>query len=236
MSVLLNTLGPGGENIDFATMMSPNGKLAYEKYFKDCDLHALGNNSLSTPATNIYRCKDGRYFHVHGSMNTKPTQDMLGFPDLLGLPRELANPQEPWTSYQEKVAQMHSEEVQRLASDVYKQAGTICYSAEEYAESEHGKANAHIGLYEIHHAKNKGHKACWWPSTAETSAQRPLAGLRVVDLTRVIAAPAVARGLAELGASVMRITAEHITDMSNLHIDLNWGKWNASLDFRKEED
>jgi crotonobetainyl-CoA:carnitine CoA-transferase CaiB-like acyl-CoA transferase len=44
------------------------------------------------------------------------------------------------------------------------------------------------------------------------------------------------RGLAELGASVMRVTASHITDMSNLHIDLSWGKWNCHLDFRKEED
>ncbi|XPT02981.1 hypothetical protein M3J09_012084 [Ascochyta lentis] len=34
----------------------------------------------------------------------------------------------------------------------------------------------------------------------------------------------------------MRVTAEHITDMSVLHVDLNWGKWNAHLDFRKEED
>jgi crotonobetainyl-CoA:carnitine CoA-transferase CaiB-like acyl-CoA transferase len=34
----------------------------------------------------------------------------------------------------------------------------------------------------------------------------------------------------------MIITAEHITDMSNLLLDLNWGKWNAHLDFRKKDD
>jgi len=77
---------------------------------------------------------------------------------------------------------------------------------------------------------------CWWPDSPETSAQRPLAGLKVLDLTRVIAAPAVTRGLAELGASVMRITAPHLSDYNLLLCDLNWGKWNSQLDFRKEED
>ena len=52
----------------------------------------------------------------------------------------------------------------------------------------------------------------------------------------MIAAPAVIRRLAELGASVMRVTAPHLTDYSMLLCDLNWGKWNSQLDFRKEED
>lgn len=230
LSMLFNTIDPDGENIDFSAMLTSSGKATYEKYFKDCDLHGLSNNSLSAPATNIYQCKDGRYFHLHGSMNNKPTQDMLGLPN-----SETTKPstgEEEWTLYQEMMAKKDSEEWQRLASDVYKQAGTICWTADEYQESEHGRANSHVGLYEIHEVKSDSQPACWWPSTPCTSPARPLAGLKVVDLTRVIAAPAVTRGLAELGASVMRITAEHITDMSNLHLDMNWGKWNAHLDFR----
>jgi hypothetical protein len=31
MSVLLNTLDPCGKHIDYAAMMSPKGKIAYEK-------------------------------------------------------------------------------------------------------------------------------------------------------------------------------------------------------------
>jgi crotonobetainyl-CoA:carnitine CoA-transferase CaiB-like acyl-CoA transferase len=227
MSLLPNTLDPGGENVDLAAMMYPKGKAAYEKYSKDSELHALSSTNLSVPATNIYRCKDGRYFHLHGSMNIAPTQDMLGLPSSMPLP---PLGEEPWTLYQEKMAQIDSTEIQRLASDVYKQAGTICYTASEYKNteyknteyknteyknSEHGKANAHVGLHEIYDIRNKAQPACWWPSTPGTSPRRPLAGLKVVDLTCVIAAPAVTRGLAEYGAFVMRITAEHITDMSN---------------------
>jgi crotonobetainyl-CoA:carnitine CoA-transferase CaiB-like acyl-CoA transferase len=57
-----------------------------------------------------------------------------------------------------------------------------------------------------------------------------------VDLTRVIAAPAITRGLAELGASVMRVAAPHLVDFSALHCDLMWGKWNTLLDLREEAD
>lgn len=232
MSILLNQIDPNGEDIGFMSAAVPEGKRAYEKYFKNCDLHEGSATSHRTSATNIYRCKDGRYFHLHGSMNPEPTQDSIGVPHN----KDVASPDESFAIYEEKLAQIDSQDMQRLASDEYKQAGTICWTTDEFKNSEHGKANAHIGLYEIHDVKNSRQPPSWWPESPETSAKRPLAGLKVVDLTRVIAAPAVTRGLAELGASVMRVTAEHITDMSNLHIDLNWGKWNSHLDFRKEED
>lgn len=126
--------------------------------------------------------------------------------------------------------------MQHLASDVYKQAGTICWTTEEYLASEHGKANPHVGLFEIHPHPNPTQKAFWWPDSPLTSVKRPLAGLKVLDITRVIAALAITCGLAEMGVSVMRVTAPHLTDFSSLHCDLNWGRWNCCLDFRKEED
>jgi hypothetical protein len=234
MSVLLYKIDPEGEAIDFLSAGTPKGKVAYAKYFKECDLHDMGSSQgpYRSSATNIYKTKDQRYFHLHGSMNSDPTQNSLGVPHY----QDIADPQDSYAPYMEKVAQIDSEEMQRLASDVYKQAGTICWTTEEFRNSEHGKANAHVGLFEVHDQKNEKQTPCWWPETEQTSPKRPLAGIKVVDLTRVIAAPAVTRGLAELGASVMRITAEHITDMSALHCDLSWGKWNAHLDFRKEED
>jgi len=232
MSILLNTIDPEGEAITYASMRSPKGKAAYNKLFKDCDLHNMYSSPYRTDVTNIYRCKDGRYFHLHGSMNPEPSQDSVGLPHDL----KTSTPEESWALYEEKLAHIDSKEMQRLASDVYKQAGTICWTAEEFKASGHGKANAQVGLYEIHDVKNNNQPACWWPDSPETSARRPLAGLKVVDLTRIIAAPAMTRGLAELGASVMRVTGEHITDMSSLHVDLSWGKWSSHLDFRKEGD
>lgn len=232
MSVLLWTIDPKGKAITWSSFKDPEAKAEFEKSFKNCDLFGREPSAYKNSATNIYRCKDGRYFHIHGSMNPAPTQDSLGLPHSIGVTSE----EESWKPYEEKVAQLDSEELQKLASDVYKQAGTICWTIDEYKNSEHGKANAHVGLYEVHPVKNDKQPPSWWPEIPETSASRPLAGLKVVDLTRVIAAPAVTRGLAELGASVMRVTASHITDMSVLHCDLSWGKWSAHLDFREEAD
>jgi crotonobetainyl-CoA:carnitine CoA-transferase CaiB-like acyl-CoA transferase len=231
MSVLLNVIDPGGENLNAALASSPEGRKAYEKYFKNCDLHNQASSVYRAAATNIYRCKDGRYFHLHGSMNPEPSQDSLGLPHN----QDFATPEEAWAPYEEKMAQIDSAEMQKLASNEFKQAGTICWTKEEFKASEHGKANAHVGLYEVHDVKNVKQPASWWPDSPETSARRPLAGLKIVDLTRIIAAPALTRGLAELGASVMRVTAEHITDMSNLHVDLGWGKWSSHLDLRQED-
>ncbi|KAF2115092.1 CoA-transferase family III domain-containing protein [Lophiotrema nucula] len=234
MSILLNTIDPEGASLNFASAATPKGKAAYEKYFKNTDLHDMASTPYRTAGTNIYRCKDGRYFHLHGSMNPTPSLESIGLPPYPEQP--VTSIEGSWKPHMEKVGQIDSEEMQRLASDVYKQAGTIAWTTEEFKNSEHGKANAHVGLYEVHPAKNEKQAPCWWPDSLETSPARPLAGLKVVDLTRIIAAPAVSRGLAELGASVMRITAEHITDMHTLHADLSWGKWSAHLDFRKEED
>lgn len=235
MSVLLWTIDPGNENLTPASLADPKARAQFETYFKNCDLHDTSSSPYRTSATNIYKTKDDRFFHLHGSMNPEPTQQSVGLPPYND---DIKTPEESWKPYIEKVGQIDSQEMQRLASDEYKQAGTICWTIDEFKNSEHGKANAHVGLYEIFPVEDSSAKQppCWWPESAETSPQRPLAGLKVVDLTRVIAAPAVTRGLAELGASVMRITAPHITDMSGLHVDMSWGKWNAHLDFRKEED
>ena len=136
------------------------------------------------------------------------------------------------------VSKHDSASLDKLMNDKYKQAGTIAYTVEEFQQSEHGKANAHVGLYEIKKVEGSSQPATWWPeqSSMPSSPQRPLAGLKVVDLTRIIAAPTITRSLAEMGASVMRITSDTVTDMSGLHLDLNWGKWNANLDLKNNAD
>lgn len=133
------------------------------------------------------------------------------------------------------VAQYDSATLDKLMNEQYKQAGTIAWTTDEFLKSEHGKANDHVGLYELKKVDGSSQPASWWPEqpSMPSSPQRPLAGLKVIDLTRVIAAPTITRSLAEMGASVMRVTSPNVTDMSGLHQDLNWGKWNCSLDLKK---
>ncbi|KAI1736595.1 CoA-transferase family III domain-containing protein [Xylaria scruposa] len=201
--------------------------------FPNQDLHRVNDGLHRTLATNIYKTKDGRCYHVHGSMNPDPTLTALGLP-LFG------NEDDTYDSVvetiQAKVLQLDSAEIDELMNEQYKQAGTIAWTSEEYFASEHGQANGHVGLYEL--SKTGSQPASWWPTNNSypPSSKRPLAGLKVIDLCRVIAGPTIGRSLAEMGASVMRITSPHITDLSALHQDLNWGKWNASLHLKNDDD
>ncbi|WP_087018540.1 CoA transferase [Thaumasiovibrio subtropicus] len=67
------------------------------------------------------------------------------------------------------------------------------------------------------------------------SPQRPLQGLRVLDLTRVIAGPVATRFLASLGANVLRIDPPHWDEGGN-SIDIGVGKNCAELNFHQPED
>jgi len=74
------------------------------------------------------------------------------------------------------------------------------------------------------------------PPEPLAAASRPLAGIRVLDLTRVLAGPTCARTLAEHGADVLKIGAAHIPDMPTTEIDTGIGKLSAHLDLRTRED
>ncbi|MFF7390085.1 CoA transferase [Streptomyces scabiei] len=63
---------------------------------------------------------------------------------------------------------------------------------------------------------------------AEVSA--PAAGVRVLDLTRVIAGPVATRTLALLGADVLRIDPPGMPEILDQHADTGFGKRSATLD------
>ncbi|MYT30306.1 MULTISPECIES: CoA transferase [unclassified Streptomyces] len=58
----------------------------------------------------------------------------------------------------------------------------------------------------------------------------PAAGLRVLDLTRVIAGPVATRTLALLGADVLRIDAPQLPESQDAHSDTGFGKRSTALD------
>ena len=68
------------------------------------------------------------------------------------------------------------------------------------------------------------------------SGPRPLGGVRVLDLTRVLAGPTCGKSLAEHGADVLKITAAHLPDSGMADLDTGIGKRSARLDLRSEAE
>ncbi|MFD4476712.1 CoA transferase [Streptomyces sp. NPDC058471] len=67
-------------------------------------------------------------------------------------------------------------------------------------------------------------------------AALPCAGLRVLDLTRVLAGPVATRTLALLGADVLRIDAPQLPESQEAHNDTGMGKRSTTLDLRQAAD
>ena len=73
-------------------------------------------------------------------------------------------------------------------------------------------------------------------STGTSSSIRPLSGIRVIDMTRVLAGPMATRLLAEQGADVMHISSPNLPFLLSALLETGWGKRSAYIDLDKAQD
>jgi hypothetical protein len=100
------------------------------KELSKMDLHDQAS-PIRRYATNIYETKDGRWYMLHGSMNATPTMEMLG------VTHQDVSREEAIKIYSDKVAQWDSAEIEKVANEQHRQAGTVCNTPEEFFASEH---------------------------------------------------------------------------------------------------
>lgn len=62
-----------------------------------------------------------------------------------------------------------------------------------------------------------------------------LAGVKVLELCRIIAGPIITRILGEYGADVLKITSPNLSDVPFFQVDGNMGKHAADLDLKSPE-
>jgi crotonobetainyl-CoA:carnitine CoA-transferase CaiB-like acyl-CoA transferase len=101
-------------------------------------------------------------------------------------------------------------------------------TTEEWARHPQSAAVASLPLLEIERIGDA-------PPEPLPVRPRPLSGIRVLDLTRVVAGPACARTLAEHGADVLKINGAHLPDHGIGELDSGIGKLSAFLDLRTTE-
>ena len=93
----------------------------------------------------------------------------------------------------------------------------------EWAQHPQGLALATLPLLEILRVGDA-------PAQALPAGTRPLAGVHVLDVTRVLAGPTCGRTLAEHGAEVLRIGTASLPDNEAMMQDTGHGKRSAALD------
>src|SRR3954464_8926611 len=98
-------------------------------------------------------------------------------------------------------------------------------SHEEWQAVPHAKALAGLPLVGIEKIGEAAPKS--WPK-----GDRPLAGVRVLDLSRVIAGPVAGRALAAHGADVMLISSPNLPAIPWLTIDTGRGKLTSFVDLK----
>ncbi len=74
------------------------------------------------------------------------------------------------------------------------------------------------------------------PRPWSPDATRPLSGIRVLDLTRVVAGPVAGRDLAVLGAQVLRVDPPVPAEIGWQHLDTGQDKHSALLNLRRDPD
>ncbi|MDE2378692.1 CoA transferase [Bradyrhizobium sp.] len=74
-----------------------------------------------------------------------------------------------------------------------------------------------------------------WPKEDRPNGDRPLSGLRVLDLSRVIAGPVAGRTLAAHGADVLLVSGPELPAIPWLTIDTGRGKLTTSIELKREE-
>jgi len=163
----------------------------------------------------LYRCADGRFVQLHCNY----PHHRAGALAVLGVPEDR-------DAVAAAIALRNGLELE----DALTQAGMVAAlsrSNEEWTAHPHGRYVETLPLMTIERIGDAR------PQPLRDGA-RPLAGVRVLDLTRVLAGPTCGRTLAEHGAEVMRISAPHLPFIEHLLLDTGHGKLAAHADLRSE--
>ena len=165
----------------------------------------------------LYRCGDGRWVRLH----TNLPHHRAGTLKLLGCDYDRAAVQRALDGWQAVALETAAAEAGLVI--------TATRSFEEWDAHPQGRAVASLPPFVIEKIGDA-------PPQALPAGDRPLSGLKVLDLTRVIAGPVCGRTLAMHGADVLLVTAAHLPAMEPLVIDNGRGKLATYLDLRKPED
>lgn len=173
------------------------------------------------------------YYHLHGSLQASPILEMIGLP---GYKDDLSDYDDICRVIQGKTEKFSAEQLDEGTAK-RRQAGTIVYTQEKFLETAQGKAMSKVPMFEMEKLESSSPPASFDINGSESGGKRQiLSGIKILDLSRVIAGPIISRTLAEYGATVMKITSPNLPDVPYYQVDGNFGKRTADLDLTSPAD
>ena len=121
------------------------------------------------------------------------------------------------------------------AIDEHRVCGGMVRSNAEWLATPHGQVLAGKPIVEIIKIGDSDPEP-FQPVTGGAASGRPLDGIKVLDLTRILAGPVAARTLAEHGAEVLMVAAQRVPQIPEHVMDTSHGKRSCFLDLAQAED
>jgi crotonobetainyl-CoA:carnitine CoA-transferase CaiB-like acyl-CoA transferase len=170
-----------------------------------------------SPLFGFYSTADGRWVQIHANL----PHHHAGHVKFFGC-------DETRESMAAAVATWDAQALEDALNAVGLPAGMV-RSRDEWLVHEQARAVAELPLLEIVRIGDS-------PPEPPVAGADPASGVRVLDLTRVIAGPEAGRTLASYGAEVLLVSSPHLPNLPSLVVDMGLGKRATSLDLRRSGD
>lgn len=188
-----------------------------------CERHFLVDGvapDVWAPLSGFWRAADG-WVRTHGNY----PHHALRLATLLDVA-----PDAPKDAVADAVARWPAVALETAAAEAGAIVGAV-RSPQQWAGHAESAAVATAPLVDVRTEAGTGRRAGW-----TDDADAPLAGIRVLDLTRVLAGPVATRALAFAGADVLRVDSPRLPELGWQHLETGHGKRSTTLDLADARD
>ncbi|KAJ5998704.1 hypothetical protein N7451_006514 [Penicillium sp. IBT 35674x] len=189
------------------------------------------NSPLRLRTTAIYPTKTpGVWYQLHGSLHADTVLQAIGVDPTT----KCKSPAEAYSIIREQTEKFSADELEMI---MVKNGfcGSICHTPAGWGKTLMGKR---LQSHPLVNYSLQSH-AVRTPVSAlpvVRDDKRPLAGIKVLELVRIIAGPVIGTTLAALGADVIRVNCSKLPDLNALQLTLNAGVRTIDLDLTNDED